>query len=191
VREMNTEVAQLLLQYNAQVNLKGPNGYTPLHLAIINNDEEMVQVLLSMPGIDVNITSDTSKTALHLASERGLAAIASELLVSNARTDILDVNGRTALLVAQQRQKQDTTEVIQAFIESRNAAQQAAPAAGQQQAADQAAQDADNACPICMIDFAQDEGYTPCCLQKIHGPCLTQWTNTGNNTCPLCRAHLG
>ncbi|MBO4674853.1 MAG: ankyrin repeat domain-containing protein, partial [Elusimicrobiaceae bacterium] len=52
------------------------NGNTPLHVAALNGQTEIVRFLLEQPGIDKTIKNKDGKTAFDLAQEKGFAEIA-------------------------------------------------------------------------------------------------------------------
>jgi hypothetical protein len=57
---------------------------------------------------------------------------------------------------------------------------------------DPAAFQGEQACPICMVDFAEQDEITPLpCDEKhfFHTPCITQWI-TKENSCPLCKTRI-
>ena len=58
------------------------NGNTPLHVAALNGQTEIVRLLLAQPGIDKTIKNNDGKTAFDLAQEKGFAEIV-ELLENN------------------------------------------------------------------------------------------------------------
>ena len=51
------------------------NGNTPLHVAALNGQTEIVRFLLEQPGIDKTLKNKDGKTAFDLAQEKGLAEI--------------------------------------------------------------------------------------------------------------------
>ena len=55
------------------------NGNTPLHVAALNGQAEIVKLLLAQPGLDKTRQNNDGKTALDLAQEKNLTEIA-ELL---------------------------------------------------------------------------------------------------------------
>ena len=57
------EIVHLLLQHNANVNVKGYNGYTPLHLASLFGHTEVVRLLLEY-GADVHVKDKYKDTPL-------------------------------------------------------------------------------------------------------------------------------
>ncbi|MGL9725747.1 MAG: ankyrin repeat domain-containing protein [Wolbachia sp.] len=61
-------VAKLLLDNGAEVNSYG----IALSIAINNGHEKIVELLLSIEGIDVNISNQLGNTLLHVAAVRGL-----------------------------------------------------------------------------------------------------------------------
>lgn len=67
----NKDIFKLLLNNLSDdekhiLNIKNSKGWTPLHLAVLSNDIEIVQLLIEH-GTDVNIMDKTSKTPLELA----------------------------------------------------------------------------------------------------------------------------
>ncbi|KAK8899206.1 hypothetical protein M9Y10_001510 [Tritrichomonas musculus] len=96
-----------------------------LHMAVDNNDTEIVKLLLSHPNIDVNILSkskNVSETALHRAVYKGNEEII-ELLLSHPKIDVniptkdskSYTNGnKTALHIAYQKEK---TKIIKLLLQ--------------------------------------------------------------------------
>ena len=52
------------------------NGNTPLHVAALNGQTEIVKLLLEQPGLDTTIKNNEGKTAFDLAQEKNLTEIA-------------------------------------------------------------------------------------------------------------------
>lgn len=65
--ENHLEMAELLLQFGADVNARTEFKWTPLHSACKWNHPDMVALLLQH-GADVNALSDGSQTPLHIAA---------------------------------------------------------------------------------------------------------------------------
>ena len=59
---------ELLLNYNADPNLRDGFGRTPLFAAVENNNEPIVEVLLK-GGADPRVPDETGKTAIDIARE--------------------------------------------------------------------------------------------------------------------------
>ena len=66
----NAEVARLLLHddpNNTQINVKDRDNNTPLHIAVREGREGVVDVLTNQAAINPNITDNHNDTSLHLA----------------------------------------------------------------------------------------------------------------------------
>lgn len=74
----NLTLAQTLLQYGANPNLRRTGGVTPLMMAAVRGDAMMVSLLIKS-GADVHLTDDEGKTARMLAVARN-AHEAAEML---------------------------------------------------------------------------------------------------------------
>jgi ankyrin repeat protein len=66
----HVKIVMLLLNHNANPNVREQNGYTPLHAAAQNGDMQMLRSLL-FNGADMSIRSTDGKLALDLALEAG------------------------------------------------------------------------------------------------------------------------
>ena len=67
-------MVRLLLQHGANVMAQDINGITLLHLAVSNEQEEVVRILLEA-GADAGTKDSTGTTPLSDAEERGLTSI--------------------------------------------------------------------------------------------------------------------
>ena len=76
VRDANTAMAQLLIDWGAEVNAIGdwPEEYTPLHIAVLAENTEMAQLLVDS-GADINATGGRSRSPLEIAVERNDTAM--------------------------------------------------------------------------------------------------------------------
>lgn len=100
----NTQACRLLLDvgrykaYTAQVNSKGLNGWTALHVAASKGHVETVRLLLEPKySADVNARTNSQRTPLHLAAMKGHAEVAETLIVSGAGVNIVDEDGCAAI----------------------------------------------------------------------------------------------
>ena len=89
-------LVELLLASNADVNARGANGATPLHLAAVSGDQSLVQQLLDHKA-DINARQNTGETILHLTACQGNLQMAEFLLANKADVNIRDAGGNTPL----------------------------------------------------------------------------------------------
>ena len=71
------------LKHGADPNFRGPDGYTPLHIAAHENYPELAKVLIKY-GAKVDLKDSYGNTPLHVAAYRGHADVAKVLLESGA-----------------------------------------------------------------------------------------------------------
>lgn len=85
---------------------------TPLHLAAIQPNIALAEVLLAY-GVDINIVDPTTgRTPLHLAAELGHQHMVRYLLTHGANLSARDAKSRTPLELAQQAQKRAVIYLI-------------------------------------------------------------------------------
>lgn len=60
-------VGKALLQHNADPNIQNNKGYTPLHLAIVSQHSDMIDILLECSLLDTNKRTADDKSALQFA----------------------------------------------------------------------------------------------------------------------------
>ncbi|KIW65653.1 hypothetical protein PV04_07893 [Phialophora macrospora] len=93
-------VVKLLLQYGReQLDYPGPKGFTPLHKAVEQGDEEMVTTLLQA-GALVATTNSQGTTPLHIAALRGYLPIVKLLVLAGAFVHVKDKEGMCPLDLA-------------------------------------------------------------------------------------------
>jgi ankyrin repeat protein len=74
-----TNIARMLIENNAQINVKQEAGVTPLHSAAQNGNIDLLIMLLEH-GADVNIRMEGGKLPADLAREKGFVEIAEALV---------------------------------------------------------------------------------------------------------------
>ncbi len=84
-------------------NMKNNASYTPLMLAVMEGHEKIVQILLRIPGIQINEQTAQGATPLILAAQKDQVNIAQMLLHANANVHFIDLYGKSALDYAIQR----------------------------------------------------------------------------------------
>ena len=102
-KRKNLGIVQLLLQHNADVQLRGIDRKTPLHFACIEGDLEIVKELLKHKQ-DINAVCTTvnslKMTPLMFAADLGYLDVVEELLNHGADIDFKDANVGNALHLA-------------------------------------------------------------------------------------------
>ncbi len=78
------EIVKSLLKYKAPINQLDGSGKSPLSLAVLKNNIEVVKVLLDQKELDINQPNTDGKTALGIAAKHGFAELVSHLLLSGA-----------------------------------------------------------------------------------------------------------
>src|SRR5919198_731569 len=106
------EVMRLLLDYGADPTINTEENITPLMAAAgiawaSNQDRasesqvlEAVKLMVDELGADVNAVSDLGETAMHAAAYRGANSVVQYLFDKGAKLDVVAVDGRTPLIVA-------------------------------------------------------------------------------------------
>ena len=81
--------------------------------AIEGSDVDLVYRFLQIETINVNIQSATGTTALHIAAALGQINIVQSLLDHGVKVDLEDIEGNTALILAEQLGHQGVTSLLQ------------------------------------------------------------------------------
>jgi ankyrin repeat protein len=82
----NEEMAKLLVEKGAKLNLKDCFGNTELHLATLKGYADLVQLLIKH-GSEVNAVNEYNHTALYYAAQHGYRSVADILIASGANTN--------------------------------------------------------------------------------------------------------
>ena len=88
-------------------------GRTALHYACRNGHYEVGKFLLDNGAMPSTKTFTTGATPLHLAAKHGYGRICKLLLERGASKNERDIDGRTALDIAMQAEKQDSIDALQ------------------------------------------------------------------------------
>ncbi|CAL1539363.1 unnamed protein product, partial [Lymnaea stagnalis] len=107
-----TEMAKLLIQHGADINVSNEDRTTVLMLAVDQLDN--VKLLLEH-GASANIQSDDGNTALMRALKQHFDNIAKTLLAAEADVNIRNKRGENALLIAA---KSGCTEMVKLLIQA-------------------------------------------------------------------------
>ena len=88
---------QALLAQGVNPNAQEWWGDTPLMLAARHGREEVVELLLAQPNIDLEVRDQEGRTALLLAAEEDHQGVVEQLLAGGADAAVMDTEGRTPL----------------------------------------------------------------------------------------------
>ena len=113
VRNNNTEVAQFLIEKEADVDNANYHGFSPVLLAcklVVDLISKVVQLLLQRTDLERQALD--GKTALHMAATENQAAIAEMILNMNANVESRDKDGWKPLHWAAQRGHGDVARVL-------------------------------------------------------------------------------
>ena len=110
----DSEMAEILLQHGAEVNVLIPRKGTPMHVACEKGDEKLLKLLLKY-GADVDIVSPDLGSALHVTCKSHSAGLAKILLQHGANVNVFSSNHGTPLHAACADKGDDAT--IQLLLE--------------------------------------------------------------------------
>eukprot|EP00300_Choanocystis_sp_HF-7_P011331 c17415_g1_i3.p1 GENE.c17415_g1_i3~~c17415_g1_i3.p1 ORF type:complete len:162 (+),score=35.76 c17415_g1_i3:32-517(+) len=91
-----TNILKVLIEYGADLNVKGKGGMTALMYAAFQNHVEVVQLLIAS-GADVTIRSDKNRTALGLAKDNGktkVVEVIKKMIQDRVQAFLLGTHGR-------------------------------------------------------------------------------------------------
>ena len=99
LREDHFEIAELLLEHGADVDVRGRNGKTILLTVLSRPPDNLVNIVkfLLKHGADVNARDDDLRVSLHLAEYTGQLEVAEMLIGHNADINSQDIMGKTPL----------------------------------------------------------------------------------------------
>ncbi|XP_034948756.1 serine/threonine-protein phosphatase 6 regulatory ankyrin repeat subunit A-like [Chelonus insularis] len=100
VRQRNTDIAKILIDYGAQVDIQNNEGQTPLHIASAEGDEILIKHFYDM-NASASIPDHQDRTPMHLAAENGHASII-DYLAEKFRASIFErtKDGSTLMHIA-------------------------------------------------------------------------------------------
>ncbi|HSW61330.1 MAG TPA: ankyrin repeat domain-containing protein [bacterium] len=95
----DSQLVQLLVQLNINVNLKFSDGLSALWIAAFTNNREMIEVLADA-GANLNIKDKNGKTVLMWSVENDRKEVANILITRGANINLMDDSKKTALMSA-------------------------------------------------------------------------------------------
>jgi hypothetical protein len=155
----------------ADVNLGGPDGQVPLHVAAKNNYIQIVPVLIA-GGAKLNITDNNRWTALHYAAWCNKPEMVKLLIQQKATLDIRDNEGKTPVDLAIKNKYGD---VVALFPRINLYSPYFTPCVGK------------DPCSICLEDEPTSH-VSLSCGHTFHEDCITEWFKQNKTcTCAICR----
>ncbi|HNZ53832.1 MAG TPA: ankyrin repeat domain-containing protein [bacterium] len=95
----DSQLIQLLVQLNVNVNIKFPDGLSALWIAAFTNNREIIEVLADA-GANLNIKDKNGKTVLMWSVENDRKEVANILITRGANINLMDDTKKTALMSA-------------------------------------------------------------------------------------------
>ena len=112
----NVDVAMLLIENGANVNVADVNGNTPLIFIINKTGNLKVTQRLLEKGANVDTQNRTGETALMYAAWHGHSKIVQLLLENRADVTLKNRQRRTALMLAESKEHQEIVEMLKAAM---------------------------------------------------------------------------
>lgn len=101
----------ILLKAGADPNIQTKSGWSPLHYAIHNGNEEMAALIIKHSP-NPNLETLNGIRPLHFAAQRGLATICMDLIAIGAERDATEEHNLTALRLAVAENRLQIVEIL-------------------------------------------------------------------------------
>lgn len=112
----SNDVLQILIDFQANINLPSFKNITPLHRAVSANRLDTVKMLLEN-GARINDSDDNGRTALHLSVSLNNVELV-KLLLEHRPALSLDANSNNALQIAQAKKLTELVEILTEYSAS-------------------------------------------------------------------------
>jgi len=93
------QLIEILSKYPQKINIRDPNGDTPLIWSSWKGHNQIVETLIKN-GAKINLKDKTGQTALHLASGYGHIKVVNQLLHAGAKVNVKTNQNKTPLMYA-------------------------------------------------------------------------------------------
>lgn len=118
IRNRSTTIIDMLLRWGADPRISDHLGNSPMTLAAGSGQVEAVEMMLNYVG--VNERDNSGRTALHGAAEMGQSCMVSMLLRAGADQGMVDDQGRTPMVLAEEKKKEECISVFRKWKEEQN-----------------------------------------------------------------------
>ena len=97
----DNQLVHIILENTTDINIKGGDGNTPLHVVALGGDSSFIAELIELKA-DVNAQNLLGLTPLHIACQERRSDIVAELLKAGPNIDLLSETAKNALSLALQ-----------------------------------------------------------------------------------------
>ncbi len=94
VTNRNADIVKAIAKSGIECDVRNNVGDAPIHLAVLANDEDIVEILLEDADADINVTDRTGATPLILAAKTSLPDMVDFLLENGANPKRTDNSGK-------------------------------------------------------------------------------------------------
>jgi hypothetical protein len=109
--EGNVEKAKSLITKGADVNTQNSLGWTPIHTAIWNSRQNIVELLIENKA-DINKVNGKNETPLYFAAEKGQIRTVEILITNGADINIVSDEKKNALTIAREKGYNGIAELL-------------------------------------------------------------------------------
>ncbi|KAK2710926.1 E3 ubiquitin-protein ligase MIB2-like isoform X2 [Artemia franciscana] len=113
VNKQHVACVKVLIKFNCSLNMQDSFGDTPLHDAICRKNDELVELLVACPGIDLFIKNSRGFNSLHHASLKGNHFAADKIILKSRQlVDMLKDDGFGPLHLATLNNHRPVAELL-------------------------------------------------------------------------------
>jgi 26S proteasome non-ATPase regulatory subunit 10 len=94
---------------------KDDDGWTALHMAVMNGNNRALEMLLDQPGADINVATNEGRTLVHQAAKSGRTETLKLLVERGARVDVTNAAGATPLDLAIKEGRSNAAEYLRSL----------------------------------------------------------------------------
>ena len=116
-------VELLIQQQNVEVNAADNDGWTALHFAAVNGNNDVLNSLHNHPGIDLGAVTKEGETALHLLAGNHWDPVDPDILRNMLNNPAVDPNARdlqdrTPIMILLHDEGNVGTEMLQVLVDN-------------------------------------------------------------------------